>query len=71
MNPFITDRISVTLNLDTEQIPALQSSLAFLADMCYTYGDDRAEGYKKHYADALGYVLQISSVIGEAILDQK
>ncbi len=69
------DCLTVTLNIDLEQLPALQGALAFMADICSTYGigengeareDNAQDG---HYSEALGYILYIAAEIGEAVLD--
>ncbi len=69
------DCLTVTLNIDLEQLPALQGALAFMADICSTYGigengearEDNAQD--RHYSEALGYILYIAAEIGEAVLD--
>ena len=69
------DCLTVTLNIDLEQLPALQGALAFMADICSTYGigengeasEDNAQ--YRHYSEALGYILYIAAEIGEAVLD--
>lgn len=69
------DSLTVTLNIDAEQLPALQGALAFLADICSTYGLVRDGSVRedceqnKHYGEALGYILFLASQIGEAALD--
>ena len=69
------DCLTVTLNIDLEQLPALQGAPAFMADICSTYGigengearEDNAQD--RHYSEALGYILYIAAEIGEAVLD--
>ena len=69
------DCLTVTLNIDLEQLPALQGALAFMADICSTYGigengearEDNAQD--RHYSEALGYILYIAAEIGAAVLD--
>lgn len=69
------DSLTVTLDIDAEQLPALQGALAFLADVCNTYGIDGSGAVKedsaehRHYGEALGYILYIAAAIGEAALD--
>ena len=68
------DSLTVTLSIDLEQLPALQGALAFMADICSTYGigengearEDNAQN--RHYSEALGYILYIAAEIGEAVL---
>ena len=66
--------VRVTLDIDPEQLPALQGALAFLADVCATYGIDSSGAVKLEnpqaqlYGEALGYVTYIAARIGEAIL---
>ena len=69
------DCLTVTLSIDLEQLPALQGALAFMADICSTYGigengearEDSAQN--RHYSEALGYILYIAAEIGAAVLD--
>lgn len=69
------DCLTVTLSIDLEQLPALQGALAFMADICSTYGigengearEDNAQN--RHYSEALGYILYIAAEIGAAVLD--
>ena len=69
------DSLTVTLDIDAEQLPALQGALAFLADMCSTYGLARDGTVRentpqhRHYGEALSYVLYLAAAIGEAALD--
>lgn len=69
------DSLTVTLKIDVEQLPALQGSIAFLADVCSTYGlDDKGAvsercAEHKHYGEALPYILYIAAAIGAAVLD--
>lgn len=66
--------IVVPLEIDPEQLAALQGALAFLADVCFTYGIDRSGAIKNDhpqnrcYGEALGYVTYIAAQIGEACL---
>lgn len=69
MNQNNTDTITVQLNIDAEQLPYIQASLAFLADVCQTYGDGEDSPIHKCYREALGAVLFVSSAIGEAVLN--
>lgn len=69
------DSLTVTLDIDLEQLPALQGALAYMADICRTYGIDgdgavRAEDAQhRHYGEALGYIQYIAAEIGAAVLD--
>ena len=69
------DSLTVTLNIDLEQLPALQGALAYMADMCRTYGigwggEVREENAQnRHYGEALSYILYIAAEVGAAVLD--
>ena len=75
MDQMKKDSLTVTLNIDLEQLPALQGALAYMADICSTYGigengearEDNAQN--RHYGEALGYILYIAAEIGAAVLD--
>lgn len=64
----------VQLEIDPEQLDALQGALAFLADVCVTYGVDNNGAVRNDhpqnrlYGEALGYVTFIAARIGEACL---
>lgn len=71
MNTTQANTITVKFEIDTERLPALQGALAFLADVCFTYGSENdGSSTHKHFADALGYVTFLAAQIGEAALDQ-
>lgn len=69
------DSLTVTFDIDLEQLPALQGALAFMADICSSYGIGRDGETRKdsaesrHYGEALGYILYIAAEIGAAVLD--
>ena len=70
-----TKDLRVTLDIDPERLAALQAALAFLTDICVTYGIDNNGAVQtdnplhKHYGEALQYVTYLSAAIGEAVLD--
>lgn len=75
MDQMKKDSLTVTLNIDLEQLPALQGALAYMADICSTYGigengEAREDSEQnRHYSEALGYILYIAAEIGAAVLD--
>ena len=69
------DTLKVTLDLDVEELPALQGALAYMADICKTYGLGyggeirKEDDQNRHYGEALSYILYIAAEIGAAVLD--